>query len=79
MFDEFESLNEDVATSRQRRDAEVKPADKEKCGRHGEGKREFNCCVGDKFDHEYSKQMKDIKKQCAMKLRSNNCEYLLKN
>ncbi|KAI8117334.1 hypothetical protein FF38_09276 [Lucilia cuprina] len=73
LFDEFEFLNEDVALSRQRRDAEVTPTgDKKECG--GKWKKDFACCVGDKLDMEHVKQMKEVKKQCAMKLRANNSD-----
>ncbi|KAM7355801.1 uncharacterized protein ACRADG_001751 [Cochliomyia hominivorax] len=75
LFDEFELLNEDVALSRQRREVEVPAPEKKECGsRRSEGKKEYTCCMGDKFDHEYTKQMKEIKKQCAMKYRANNSD-----
>lgn len=76
LFDEFEFLNEDVLFARQKRDAAVLPAEKKECasGRRAEYQKDFMCCTGDKFDPEHVKKAKDIKKQCAMKLRTNNCK-----
>lgn len=78
LFNEFELLNDEVADNsvRSKRDAEVMPGEKKECsGRHGEWKNNFLCCAGDTFDPEHVKQMKEVKKQCAMKLRANNCKY----
>ena len=78
LFDEFQLLNEEVVDNslRQKRDAEVVNNEKKECsGRHGDWKNSFTCCSGDTFDPEHVKQMKEVKRQCALKLRANNCEY----
>ncbi|TMW43525.1 hypothetical protein DOY81_011395 [Sarcophaga bullata] len=79
LFNEFELLNDEVVNEnslRLKRDAEVVSSEKKECsGRHGEWKNSLTCCSGDIFDPEHVKQMKEVKIQCALKFRANNCEY----
>lgn len=74
LFEDYESLNS-YLLSRQRRDTADVPAEAGEKGPHCGGrewKKDFTCCETTKADPSYFAMIKDAKKECATKFRTNN-------